>query len=656
MRLLSKSRFKLGLECPNKLFYTGKEEFVNSKSEDPFLKALANGGYQVEELAKLHYPDGVTLNSSLSNYALLAQETAELLKKDNVIIYEAAFLYDGLFVRTDILVKEGNRLKIIEVKAKSFDKDDSPFVQKKNPSLLNAEMKPYVLDLAFQYHVVSLCCKNLQIDAYFMMADKSKVAPINGMNQLFRINQNGRSVVRTTKVNSLSEIKGTVLIEVKMTELLDRIKGGEFDCLEGTNFIQSVHQLKEAYINDVHLKGTISYSKCKNCEFKKKNDHAPGKSGLEYCMLLLGNTEQINIYEPNIWDVWHFNIVGNQLINNGKFLLKQVEHSDIEIKSDGKAGLSRSERQWVQIETTQSGLSLPYFVEYELKKEMAEWKYPLHFIDFETSAPALPFLEGMHAYESVAFQFSHHILHEDGRVEHAGEFICDEAGVFPNFLLATFLYQELTKDNGTIFRYSHHENTILRHIIRQLENSNFDDKDELIPFLLSITEEKDKQGKIIRKGERSMVDLCYIVQRFFYHPLMKGSNSIKSVLPAILKSSSFLQEKYTQPIGKIKVSSTNFPPEHRWIEDLNGQTIDPYKSLPFVYENKTAEELSSYFGDVEEIGNGGAAMTAYGLLQYTDLSSEQRKHLVRALLKYCELDTLAMVMLVEYFQNEMRKV
>jgi hypothetical protein len=262
----------------------------------------------------------------------------------------------------------------------------------------------------------------------------------------------------------------------------------------------------------------------------------------------------------------------------------------------------------------------------------------------------------MHAYESVAFQFSHHILHEDGRVEHAGEFICDEAGVFPNFLLATFLYQELTKDNGTIFRYSHHENTILRHIIRQLENSNFDDKDELIPFLLSITEEKDKQGKIIRKGERSMVDLCYIVQRFFYHPLMKGSNSIKSVLPAILKSSSFLQEKYTQPIGKIKVSSTNFPPEHRWIEDLNGQTIDPYKSLPFVYENKTAEELSSYFGDVEEIGNGGAAMTAYGLLQYTDLSSEQRKHLVRALLKYCELDTLAMVMLVEYFQNEMRKV
>jgi hypothetical protein len=655
MRLLSKSRFKLGLECPNKLFYTGNKEFVNSKSDDPFLKALANGGYQVEELAKLHYPNGVTLNSTMSNYAALAEETAELLKQDNVVIYEAAFLFDGLFVRTDILVKEGSRLKIIEVKAKSYDKDDPSFIQKKNPNLLNAKMKSYVLDLTFQYHVVSRCCPNLRVDGYFMMADKSKVACINGMNQLFRINHDGKRIIRETLVHSLSEIKGSVLTEIKMTDLLTRIRGGEFECLEGTNFIHSVEKLKEAYISNIHLNSPISYSKCKNCEFKKTNKDEPGKSGLEYCMLQLGLQEQINIYEPSVWDVWHFNKEGNQLINNRKFLLEQLQKADMEIKSDNKPGLSRSERQWIQIETTQSGLTLPYFEKDELRKEMASWKYPLHFIDFETSAPALPFIEGMHAYESVAFQFSHHILHEDGRVEHAGEFICDEAGVFPNFLLATSLYEELSQDNGTIFRYSHHENTILRHIIRQLENSNFDGKDELIPFLLSITEEKDKQSKIIRKGERSMVDLCHIVQRFFYHPLMKGSNSIKSVLPAILKSSAFLQEKYSQPIGQIGVSSENFSLEHTWIDDLNQKTIDPYKSLPSVYENKTDEELSTYFGDIEEIGNGGAAMTAYGLLQFTDLSSDQRKQLVRSLLKYCELDTLAMVMLVEYFQSEMSK-
>lgn len=59
MRVLTKSRYKLGLECPNKLFFTKKVEFANHKSDDSFLKALASGGFQVEELARLHYPNGI---------------------------------------------------------------------------------------------------------------------------------------------------------------------------------------------------------------------------------------------------------------------------------------------------------------------------------------------------------------------------------------------------------------------------------------------------------------------------------------------------------------------------------------------------------------------------------------------------------------------
>jgi hypothetical protein len=47
MKVLSKSRFKFGLECSNKLFFTGKDEYVNQKSENPFLKALASGGFQL---------------------------------------------------------------------------------------------------------------------------------------------------------------------------------------------------------------------------------------------------------------------------------------------------------------------------------------------------------------------------------------------------------------------------------------------------------------------------------------------------------------------------------------------------------------------------------------------------------------------------------
>ena len=53
-RYLSKSRYKLALECPTKLFYTGKDHlYANQKVDDPFLLALAKGGFQVEELARM---------------------------------------------------------------------------------------------------------------------------------------------------------------------------------------------------------------------------------------------------------------------------------------------------------------------------------------------------------------------------------------------------------------------------------------------------------------------------------------------------------------------------------------------------------------------------------------------------------------------------
>jgi len=51
-RYLSKSRFKLALECMTKMYHTGKKkEYADQNNDDPFLKALAEGGFQVDELA-----------------------------------------------------------------------------------------------------------------------------------------------------------------------------------------------------------------------------------------------------------------------------------------------------------------------------------------------------------------------------------------------------------------------------------------------------------------------------------------------------------------------------------------------------------------------------------------------------------------------------
>ena len=49
-------------------------------------------------------------------------------------------------------------------------------------------------------------------------------------------------------------------------------------------------------------------------------------------------------------------------------------------------------------------------------------------------------------------------------------------------------------------------------------------------------------------------------------------------------------------------------------------------------------------------------MTAYAKLQYVDMSELERQELVSGLKKYCELDTLAMVMIWEHLMKVIGKM
>ena len=55
--------------------------------------------------------------------------------------------------------------------------------------------------------------------------------------------------------------------------------------------------------------------------------------------------------------------------------------------------------------------------------------------------------------------------------------------------------------------------------------------------------------------------------------------------------------------------------------------------------------------DLTAVADGGAATSVYSLLHSDTLSDTTRHALRSALLRYCELDTLAMVMVVQAFQG-----
>ena len=303
------------------------------------------------------------------------------------------------------------------------------------------------------------------------------------------------------------------------------------------------------------------------------------------------------------------------------------------------------QRQWLQINGIPEDKDLGgYYFDQSLGQvEMSKWQYPYHLIDFETSSVALPFHAGMRPYEAVAFQFSHHVMESNGSVRHEGQFLCVDPGVFPNYIFARALKAQLDQDYGTVFMWSHHENTILSAIVEQLSHDKNPPKDAeiLINFLKTL----------IKGGDRAMFDLCSFSEKAFYHRDTKGGNSIKMVLPAILKVSQKLMETYSQPIyGKPDgIPSLNFDEGVVWLtKDTDGNVINPYAKLKAYASSLLPEGIST---DASVIAEGGAASTAYARLQFETLDDETRSRIKDSLLRYCELDTLAMVMIVQGWQE-----
>ena len=579
-----------------------------------------------------------------------------------MVIYEAAFYIDDLFIRTDVLVKKGTHIKLIEVKAKSLDPSENYNFVGKSKKIVSS-WKPYLFDLAFQTYVTQRCLPSYTITPYLCLVDKTKSATVDGLNQFFRVKKdpNNRTGV-TVKVDDISQLGENILHQENLSEVVLKIHNGDYTYYDNLNFHEAVKLLSEIRMQNYYPNWPAQFSACKKCEFKK-DDSKKGKikqSGFEHCFKTQYQWTDQDFKKSTIFNVW--DLKDPKLMEQGKLFKSQLTPEDIKYK-EAAGKLSRTERQWLQIEKERNN-DFTEFVDIEgLKAEMDTWVYPLHFIDFETSTVPLPFHTGRKPYEQIAFQFSHHIYYEDGRIEHANQYINSTAGEFPNFEFVEYLQQALSEDEGTIFKFATHENTILNAIRTQLKASDAPNKESLISFIESISHptenNPDRWIVPLRKqnqGTRDMVDLCKVVVNYYYNPLTLGSNSIKKVLPAVLESSQFVQEKYSKPIEKIAVSSKNLPDDHIWLTKQENKIISPYKTLPPVHKNISQEEIEARLSNIDNIDDGGAALTAYGKIQYTDMTEKERVDITDALKRYCELDTLAMVMIYEHLKSLQIKI
>ncbi len=662
----TKSAFKIALECITQLYYTGKkQEYADKSLDDDFLLALAKGGYQVGELAKYYFcedplKEKITITSINSEEAI--EETQRRLNQPGrVVIAEAAFSYKQLLVRVDLVVKENDHLYLYEVKAKSVSEDE-PFINSKGTAILSNWVE-YLYDIAFQRYVVrnSVSNQGYKVKANLLLVNKSTTTDIDGLHQFFKVySENGRIRVETKAGTCRKDLGSTILKAIPVDDVCDKIEN-EFavpsDLYAILSFEGFIFQSAEHYLRDDKIATPLG-AKCKSCRFiKNKSDSENLLNGFVECWKTATKLPLID--RALVTELWNGasgpRSYAAELIKANKYFIYQIDENDIAPVSNSKktyVGLTPHLRRMEQVNRDKARNTQSYFDPSGMKGEMTTWKFPLHAIDFETTSVAIPFFKGMRSYEGIAFQFSHHTVDKEWNVRHQTQFLSFEPGVFPNFDFVRNLKVALSNDDGTIFRYHNHENTYLNFIYAQLDNHPNPpiDKNELQQFIASITHDHVRGA-----GKRDMIDLYDLVLRYYYSPLAKGSNSLKQILPSIIAESDYLKNKYgrTGMYGRgQKVSSLNFD-DHVWIRPEF--EFNPYKTLPKVFDEYEQDQLDGLLLDMENVSDGGSAMMAYNYLQFSSIPIDQRVKIKDSLLRYCELDTLAMVMLLEGWKAMIEK-
>lgn len=653
-RYLTKSRFTLAAGCPTKLYYHGKPEvYANLADEDDFLRALADGGIQVGELAKVMFPGGVEITAR--HHDAQVEETRRLLELSDVTIFEAAVQLGDLFIRVDILRKTGNSLELIEVKAKSIDSANPNAFRGKRGGLLG-DMLPYLRDVAFQYHVVGQAYAGLVVTPFLMLVDKNARCTVDGLHQRFRVRRTGnRPRVERLPGTDTSSIGAPLLTRVDVGEYVLEILAEPME-VSGVpaTLAEAAAQWAEAYRDDRKLPPVIG-AHCGGCEFRAVPGMDGLRSGFHECWTTDTGLTTDDLARGTVLDLWNFRRK-QELIERGVLRLEDVTEEDLRHAGLGEL-LSHGSRQWLQASGAWPGGGDFYINRNLMRREMATWQFPLHFIDFEATRVAIPFFAGERPYSIMAFQFSVHLVEDDGQVSHHAEFLSTEPGRKPNYEFVRQLRSAIGPV-GSVFMWTHYENTTLNAILSELRSDPAPPPDagDLIAFIEDLTAGKAANGES-RQGTRAMVDLCKLAEHGFFHPDTRGSSSIKKVLPAVLRSSRYLRERYAEPVygAADGIPSRNFVGQIWW-QDAGGDVpIDPYHLLPPVFSDIPQERVEALELDGEsQLAEGGAAMVAFGRLQYEDVAPEERASIEAALRRYCELDTLAMVMVYEAWREWVR--
>jgi hypothetical protein len=245
-----------------------------------------------------------------------------------------------------------------------------------------------------------------------------------------------------------------------------------------------------------------------------------------------------HIPSPSIFNLYWMN-------GNKKF---EMYYKGMKSYEDIPVDFSLNATQRLQVDTYKS--KKPYINKKIIKDFIDTVKYPINFFDFETFQNAIPRFDNQRPYMQIPFQYSLHILYEDGTIEHK-EFLGDE-NRDPRNDLITQMLTDITP-TGSIMAYNQ---SFEMSRIKELSNFDTNRKEELLAL-----------------NERFVDLIVPFRKRGYYHPDFNGSFSIKSVLPAMFPNNDELNYK---KLGTIQ---------------NGGDAMDTFANLYLLKDNSKREEI-----------------------------------------------------------------
>ncbi|MDK2847555.1 MAG: hypothetical protein PWP34_908 [Desulfuromonadales bacterium] len=478
---LSKSLILKGLQCRKALWLT-KHPPDFPLPERPDLQARFDLGTEVGILAQQLFPGGTEVVYEGLSFSDQIDRTRDLIAGGAQVIYEASFSFSGIFVKVDILVRDGDAWQIHEVKMGTSVKE------------VNLD------DVAVQYYVLNGC--GLPVYQSFLVhIDNTYVrqGPIE-VDRLFV----GEDVT--------SEI---VERQQRMPLIVEALRA---TLREGTEPAIDIGP----YCTDPY-----------ECDF------------IPYCWR--------HIPENSVFDIRGVGVDRFGLYQRGIVRLADVPLDE----------LKSAQRQQVKATLNRQDAIDPQ----QVKAFLDTLWYPICHLDFETFNTPIPKFDGTRPYQQVPFQFSIHAQESPGAELQHFEYLAPPQGDPRRELIEKLL--EIIPADACVLAYNQ---AFEKGILRELA--------ALFPDLADAIETRLTNVRDLMVPFR---------RRDVYRWQMRGSYSIKEVLPAMVPELSY-------------------------------------------------EGLA--------IANGMAAMQAYQEMCALE-DPVALAELRAALLEYCRLDTLAMVRILE---------